>query len=243
MKRLEVGRSRGTLGQRCRRGLRRAMFAGALMLSSLMPLGRAHADEPAAQPACQAEQAPVSGWAAIRPGYLPVTNQPTLRLEGGASSTIGTSFYGFVDFQPSEEDSASMDSFYGELRVLQRLYAGLGVYAELDAGSGMVPVFRPGLAYTLNPDGWLIQMRLSPYSLGGANDIQPGLYVSKTFAERIFTEALVKGNIISGTIYSELAADIIFLERLSAGLQVRIFADPGAGQTDVAPLLRAGVTF
>jgi hypothetical protein len=217
------------------------------MLSTLMPLGRAHADEAAAQPerpaACETQEEPVTGWAAIRPGYQPIANQFMMKLEGGASSTIGTSFYGFIDFQPTEENSASIDTFYGELRLFQRLYAGLSAYAELDAGTGMTSVFRPGLAYTFNPDGWLIQLRLSPYSLGGINDVQPGMYVSKTFADRLFTEVLVEGNILSRTIYSEIAADIIFLERLSAGLQVRFFADLEAGETDVAPVLRAGVTF
>jgi hypothetical protein len=226
--------------EKCKMAARKAIFAGALMASTIMPMKSAWAEE--AQPAPAVEQ-DSSAWAAIRPGYLPRTNQLTARVEGGASSSTGTSLYGFADFQPSEENSASMDSFYSELRLTQELYRGLGIYAELDASSGMASVFRPGLAYTISTDGWFMQLRASPYSWGGAEDVQLAGYISRTFAERISTELLLKGNILSRTIYCESAVDIIFLERFSAGLQVRLFSDLGAETTDVAPVLRSSVTF
>jgi hypothetical protein len=202
----------------------------------------AWAEDAPAQETPAAEQE-ASGWLAIRPGYLPRTNQLTTRVEGGASFSTGTSLYGLVDFQPTEENSASMDSYYSEISLTQELYRGLGIFAELDSGTGMVSIFRRGLSYSANPDGWLMQFTVSPYSLGGAEDVRLSAYVSKTFAERIFTEALLRGYILTRTIFAETAMDVIFLERFSAGLQVRILSDLNEGTTDVTPILRASVTF
>ena len=230
------------LRDRCRRVARKAVFAGMLMASTLMPLKMARAEEAPQTEAPEVEQES-SGWLAIRPAYLPRTNQLTTRLEGGSSFRTGTSIYGFADFQPSEENSATLDTFYSELRLTQELYRGIGIYAELDAGSGMDSIFRPGLFYSLTQGGWFMQLRASPYSFGGVQDLQVAGYVSRTFAERIYAEFLLKGNILSRTIYGESAVDILFLERFSAGLQVRVFADVESGASDVTPVLRASVTF
>lgn len=228
--------------ERCKGVARKVAFTGMLMASTLMPLKSARAEEAPQQEAQTVEQE-ASGWLAIRPGYLPRTNQLTTRLEGGASFRSGTSVYGLADFQPSEENSASMDSYYSEISLTQELYRGLGIFAELDSGTGMTSIFRPGLAYSANPDGWLMQFSASPYSLGGAEDVRLSAYVSKTFADRIFTEALLRGYILTRRIFAETAMDVIFLERFSAGLQVRILSDLNEGTTDVTPVLRASVTF
>lgn len=233
--------------ERCKRALRRLIFTGALMASTIMPLGKALAEEAspetAAPAAAEAREPQTISWAAIRPGYAPAQNQAMLRIEGGAAFATGTSFYGFADFQPTEHDSASIDSFYGEARMLQRIHAGLGIYAELDAGSGIGPIFRPGLAYTLTPAGWLIQLRASPWSFGGAEDVQLAAYLNRTFGQRLAAEALLKGDILSRTIYAEVAADILLMRHLSAGLQVRICSDLREGQRDAAPILRASLAF
>lgn len=227
--------------ERCKKVVRKVAFTGMLMASTIMPMKSAWAED-APQPETPAVEQETSTWAAIRPGYLPRTNQLTARVEGGASFRTGTSIFGFADFQPSEECSASLDTFYSELRLTQEIYRGLGVYAELDAGSGMRSIFRPGLSYTIAPDGWFMQFRVSPYSFGGTEDVQVGGYISKTFADRISTELLLKGNILSRTIYGETAVDVLFLEMFSAGLQVRVFSDMDSGMTDVTPVIRLSVT-
>ncbi len=228
--------------ERCKKAARKVAFTGMLMASSLMPIKSAWAEDAPQQEAQTVEQE-TSGWLAIRPGYLPRTNQLTTRVEGGATFSTGTSLYGLADFQPSEENSASMDTYYSEISLTQELYRGLGIFAELDSGSGMVSIFRPGLSYSANPDGWLMQFSVSPYSLGGEEDIRLSGYMSKTFGERIFTEALLRGYILTRKIFAETAMDVIFLERFSAGLQVRILSDLDSGTTDVTPILRASVTF
>ena len=188
-------------------------------------------------------RAEAEGWAIAWPGYVFHANKPLIRIEGGASFDTGTSFYAFGDFQPSEDNSVSIDSFYGEARLAQKVFKGLGIFAQMDAGSGMEPIFRPGLLYTLTPGGWFIQFRASPWSLGGTEDIQLTAYVSKTFAERVFTEIFMDVNTLSKTIYSELGAEILFGGRFSAGMQLRMFTTLEDRHTDVTSIARLGVRF
>ncbi len=245
-----VGRKRigARIKEKCKKVVRNMVLAGALMAPIAMPLGKAAAAEPVEPPKTVAvetqdkEEEQAAGWAVARPGYAPRTNQLMLRIEGGASYPVGTSFYGFMDFVPSRPDSAGIDSFYGEARVLQKIYGGLAVLVEFDAGSGMEPIFRPGLAYSIAPDDWLLQARVMPWSLGGVGDVQLALYGCKTFGGRLFNEVLLKVNVISETIYGEIAADVLFLERLSAGLQLRVFSSLKDGKTELIPVLRIGVS-
>ncbi|GEM_PF-1505821 len=183
------------------------------------------------------------GWAIAWPGYVLHANKPTLRIEGGASFDTGTSVYAFTDFEPSKDNSVSFDTFYGEGRIAQELFKGLAAYAEVDAGSGMDSVFRPGLMYSASPGGFFLLFRVSPWSMGGAEDIQLVAYASKTFADRVFMEVLVKANILAKTIYSELGVGILFGGRLSAGIQLRMFTELEEKHTDVAPVARLGVRF
>ncbi len=188
-------------------------------------------------------EAESNGWATVWPGYALHENKLLVRMEGGASFDSGTSLYGFADFEPSESNSVSIDSFYGEARVSQKVFKGLSLFAQMDAGSGMEPIYRPGLLYTLTPDEWFVQFRASPWSFGGKEDVQLTLYASKTFGERVFNEMLIDANVLSKTIYSEVAVDILFGGRFSAGMQLRMFTDLESRHTDVTSVARFGVRF
>lgn len=183
------------------------------------------------------------GWATLWPGYSTTANRPTLRVEGGASFDTGTSFYAFGDFEPSKKDSIAMDSFFGAARVSQSVFGGLGLFGEMETGTGMEPIFKPGMSYTLTPVDWFIHFRLSPWMFGGKEDIQLVAYLSRVFGETLSTELLLKANLLSKTMYWEFAADILFAERFSVGSQLRMFTDFSTGHTDVTPVARAGVRF
>lgn len=239
-------RSRMGLGERCRRTFRRATAATALTVATLMPLKSSLAEEAAAEPepACeQAQEEHVSGWMAFRPGYVIGSNQLMLKIEGDMSAPTGTSMYGFAQIRPPEEDSASLDTFYSEMRVMQRLYCGLRFYAELDIGSGFEPTVRPGLIYVASVGGWNIMPRIAPWSFGGVNDGQFSIYINRTFGDRIFTEFLMDVNFMQATIYAEVAADIIISRGFSAGLIVMMFSDLKGGETSVSPTIRASASF
>lgn len=230
---------------RCKCAFRKAAVVGALAVASLMPLKSATAEdgrrnEPVPDTPTAVEEPEESGsaWMTVRPGYVIGDNQLLIRAEGGASSVHGTRFYGFVDIQPSEHDSAAIDSFYGELRLSQDIFHGLAIYGELNAGTGMDPVFRPGVLYNLSAGGWNMQLRLSPISLGGVQEVQLAFYTNTTFAGRISFEALFDVNFKAGSIYYETATDVNIGAGFSVGLQIRGFSVLEDRTTDIQPLLR-----
>ncbi|MFH1393470.1 MAG: hypothetical protein ABII71_02390 [Candidatus Micrarchaeota archaeon] len=235
----------GNVRERCRRTFRGVAAATVLAVASLMPMRTAHA-EAAAEPEAvceQAEEEGATGWFAFRPGYVIGANQLMLKIEGGMSAPTGTSMYGFAEIRPSEEDSASLDSLYSEMRVMQRLYRGLRLYAELDFGSGLEPIVRPGLIYVASVGGWNIMPRISPWSFGGAGEVQFSIYLNRAFGERIFTEFLIDMNFIQATIYAEVAADVLMPRGFSVGLFVSVFSDLRIGEASVTPIVRAGASF
>jgi len=230
---------------RCKRTFRKIAVVGSILTSSLMPLKSTNAkegerNEPIRESPIAVEEPEDAGsaWIAVRPGYVTGDNQLLIRTEGGASSVHGTRFYGFVDMQPSEQDSAAINSFYGELRLSQDVPRGLAIYGELNAGTGIDPVFRPGLLYNLSTGGWNIQLRLSPISFGGVQDVQLAFYTSTTFAGRISFEALFDVNFRLGSIYYETAADINIGAGFSVGLQIRGFSVLEDRTNDIQPVIR-----
>ncbi len=236
----------GTVRDRCRKTFCRVAAATVLAVATLMPLKAAQAEEASAEPeaACeQAEEGRTSGWMAFRPGYVLGSNQLMLKIEGGMSAPSGTSMYGFAEISPSEENSASMVTFYSEMRVMQRLYRGLRLYAELDLGSGFEPTVRPGLIYVASVGGWNIMPRFAPWSFGGVEDGQFSIYVNRTFGDRVFTELLMDMNFLQATIYAEVAADILMPRGFSAGIIVRMFSDLREGETSLSPVIRASASF
>jgi len=200
--------------------------AGVLISAALLAPKPAHAD----------------GWATLWPGYSINANRPTLRVEGGASFDSGTSFYAFGDFEPTQRNSINMDGFFGAARVSQSVWEGLGLFGEMETGTGMEPIFKPGVSYTVPLEDWFIQLRLSPWMFGGKEDVQLVAYLSKVFGGTLSTELLLKANLLSKTMYWEFAADILFADRFSVGSQLRMFTDE-TGHTDVTPVARAGVRF
>lgn len=244
-KKLRIKSDHTSFTETCKRAFRKVACATVLTAELLMPLKSATAEEgrqngpvPDTPAILEEPEETGSSWMAVRPGYVIGDNQLLIRTEGGASSAHGTRFYGFVDMQPSEMDSAAIDSYYGELRLSQDLFRGLAVYAELNAGTGMDPVFRPGVLYNMSAGGWNMQFRLSPVSLGGVQDVQFAVYTGTTFAGRIAFEALFDVNLMAGTIYYETAADMIIGAGFSAGLQVRGFSVLEDRTTDIQTLLR-----
>jgi|GEM_PF-5191813 len=234
------------IGGRCKNTFRKAAAAALIAISTFMPLKSSLAEEAvdAPEPVCtRAEEERTSGWMVFRPGYVAHSNQFMIKVEGGMSAPTGTSMYGFAEIRPSETDSASLDSFYSEMRVMQRLYRGLRLYAELDIGSGFTPTLRPGLIYVISVGGWNIMPRIAPWSFGGIQDVQFSIYINRTFGNRIFTEVLTDVNFIQGTIFSEVGTDILLPRGFSAGLLVQIFSDLREGETSVSPILRASASF
>lgn len=201
--------------------------AGVLISAALLAPKSAHAE----------------GWATLWPGYSTNANRPTLRVEGGASFDSGTSFYAFGDFEPSKRDSIAIDSFFGAARVSQSVWNGLGLFGEIETGTGMDPIFKPGMSYTVPLEDWFIQLRLSPWMFGSKEDIQMVAYLSKVFGETLSTELLLKANLLSKTMYWEFAADILFADRFSVGSQLRMSTDFSTGHTDVTPVARVGIRF
>ncbi len=187
--------------------------------------------------------AKADGWATVWPGYSTTANRPTLRIEGGASFDSGTSFYAFGDFEPTEKNSMRIDGFYGAARVSQSVYNGLGLFGEMEMGTGMQNIYKPGIYYALPLEDWFVQLRLAPWMMGGKEDVQLAAYMSKTFGGVLSTELLLKANLLSQTMYWEFAADILFAERFSVGSQLRMFTDFQTGHTDVTPVARVGVRF
>jgi hypothetical protein len=239
-------RQRKKTGFRAKEKIGKIMAIAAIGAASLFPQKAAaetELNDPELPGQTEQEDADHGGWLALRPGYVIGANQLTLRAEGGASTPEGTHFYAFADFSASEEDSAALDSFYSEMRVMRDIWGGLRLFAELDIGSGMDPVIRPGLMYQAVFDGWSIAPRLSPWSFGGANDLQISIYVNKTFADRIFTEILLDLNMFSATAYAEVAADILMPGDFSIGLGVTVFSDLRQGDAELRSIIRAGASF
>jgi len=181
-------------------------------------------------------------WGNAQPAYNFERNAPTVRVEGGSKSgKVG--FYSFMDMDPIQDNSADMESFYGEARVSYALNDVWALAVEYDAGNNCDDLARAGIVIT--PKTWkgnFTMFKYYPVETTGNKGQQLCAYTSQAITGKLDAILTAEYNFESRTLYLEPELRFKPNERFFSFLQGRHFGSID-DRIDFAPVLGAGYNF
>ncbi len=163
-------------------------------------------------------------WSNVQPAYKPRQNTPTVRVEGGTKSGR-VSFYSFIDMDPVQDNSADMESFYGEARVAYALNDVWALAVEYDAGNNCDDLARAGVVIT--PKTWkgnFTMLKYYPVETTGNKGQQLCAYTSQAITDKVDAILTAEYNFRSRTLYLEPEISFKPNERCAVFVQGRHFS-------------------
>ncbi len=181
-------------------------------------------------------------WSNVQPAYKPRQNTPTVRVEGGTKSGR-VNFYSFIDMDPVQDNSADMESFYGEARVAYALNDVWALAVEYDAGNNCDDLARAGVVIT--PKTWkgnFTMLKLYPWETSGQKGPQVCVYTSQKLTDKVSASVTAEYNTDSRTLYLEPELRYKQNDRFFVFLQGRHFGSID-DRINFAPVIGAGYNF
>jgi hypothetical protein len=182
-------------------------------------------------------------WSNIQPAYKPRQNTPTVRVEGGSKLADRVSFYSFMDMDPVQDNSADMESFYGEARVAYALNDVWALAVEYDTGNNCDDLARAGVVIT--PKTWkgnFTMFKIYPWETSRGKGPQVCLYSSQQLTDKISAIITAEYNTDSRTLYLEPELRYTPDKRYFIFLQGRHFGSID-DRIDLAPVAGVGCNF
>ncbi len=195
-----------------------------------------------------------ASWLEFQPAYYSDLKIGTARLESGAELRPALTTYGFVDFYGQTKSKFDLNTYYGEVRLMQSLafvdpqWGAWNLTAEANGGTDYDGILRLGLVWnTALGKGNTFALKLYPVATRD-RDAQASFYLAQTLTENLSVYAIFDygfGNWIFGReqIYVELELRYRLGRRVSLFAQGRQFAPAAGFRLDPTPVLGLKFSF
>lgn len=195
-----------------------------------------------------------AGWLELQPAYYTDYKIGTARAEGGAQLAPSLSLYGFVDFYGRTKRKFDLNTYYGEVRLMQSLgFADANLKAwnltvEANGGTDYDGILRLGVVWNTSlGKGNTFALKLYP-AASRDHDAQVSFYCAQQLTPEFSVYAIFDygfGQWIFGReqIYVELEARYRLNKRLSLFAQGRQFEPAARFKLDPSPVVGGKVSF
>lgn len=167
-----------------------------------------------------------NAWANIQPGYNIKDKHPTVRLESGSDITDKLGLYAYMDLDSTKDKPSDFESYFGAVRLTQRLNNLLGLVGEYEGGNDCEDTVRIGAAITPKlGKGNFTVLRLFPYETSREKGPQVALFVSQKFTDKLTSSLLACYDIDPKNLYLEPELDLALTKDITLFLQGRSFGE------------------
>ena len=195
-----------------------------------------------------------ASWLEVQPGFYTDLDIGTARLEGGAELRPELSIYGFFDFYGQANSKFDLNTYYGEVRLMQSLafaddrLKAWNLTLEANGGTDFDRILRAGLVWNTSfGKGNTFALKLYP-AASRDQDAHASFYWAQELSPKLSVYAIFDygfGDWIFGEeqIYVELESRYRVRERFSLFVQGRQFAAARGFRLDLSPVLGLKYTF
>jgi hypothetical protein len=195
-----------------------------------------------------------AAWLDVQPAYYPDYRIGTARLEGGASLTDSLAVYGFSDFYGQRRGNFDLNTYYGEVRLMQSLsvvkseWKAWSATVEVNGGTDYDGITRFGLVW--NTSFWkgnATALKFYPVATRD-HDAQASIYFSQAFSDAFSAYLIFDygfGDWVFGEeqIYVELELKYKLGKRVALFAQGRQFEVAEGFKLDPTPVLGMKISF
>lgn len=195
-----------------------------------------------------------ASWLEIQPAYYTDLEIGTARLEGGTSFNPSLALYGFVDFYGQTNREYALNTYYGEVRLMQSLdfvkpeLKKWNLTVETNGGTDYDGIARFGVVWNTSLfKNNTFALKLYPVATRDA-DAQASFYFAQQLTPELSAYAIFDygfGNWIFGReqIYVELEVRYRLSKKFSLFAQGRQFAPAAGFKLDPSPVVGLKYTF
>lgn len=193
-------------------------------------------------------------WLDFQPAYYTDIEIGTARLEGGAQLLPPLSLYGFVDFYGQAKSKFDLNTYYGEVRLMQSLafaderLKAWNLTVEANGGTDYDGILRLGVVWNTSlGQGNTLALKLYP-AASRDGDAHASIYCAQALTPEFSVYAIFDygfGDWIFGEeqIYVELEARYRLSKRISLFVQGRQFEAAEGFKLDPTPVVGVKISF